>query len=262
MKLSLSVVTLVNDPLAYAMSRATLELQHPGDELQWIPVDADSQGWNASNGLNLGLEQCEADWALCAHQDVLYPRGWWNLARQRLSKLPAEAGVVALMGVTRRGAFRGHVLDPHGHCRWGPLPSPIVSVDEHALLIRMETSLRFDPEAPGFHCYGTDLALQALSRRIGVYAIDAPVVHLSGGTEGKQDKSFEEAARWLFAKWSGSVDGVLSTPSDLLWDRRISTLPRWLRAKWERRRSHRQRHAGPVRLNDDAGLSRQDGAES
>jgi hypothetical protein len=240
-KPALSVVTLVNDPVAYAISRGTLAAQHGADEIEWLPVEADARGWNAAQGLNDGLERCRAEWAACAHQDVLYPKGWWRGALARIAELPDDAAVVALVGVDAGGAFRGHVLDPHGHCRWGPLPAPVLGLDEHVVLVRTRDALRFDPHNPGFHCYGTDLALEARRRGLGVYAVDAPVVHLSGG---KKDARFDAAADWLFAKWRGACGGLLSTPSAILWDRSPGSLPRWLAAKLARRRSRAQRHAG------------------
>jgi hypothetical protein len=35
----------------------------------------------------------------------------------------------------------------------------------------------FDPELPGFHCYGADLCLAARAEGRRSYVIDAPVVH-------------------------------------------------------------------------------------
>jgi hypothetical protein len=247
MKPTLSVITLVNDAEAYAISRATLAAQHDPGDLEWLPIEADARGWSAAQGLNAGLEGCHAEWAACAHQDVLFPKGWWRGASARIRELPPTVGVVALVGLDRGGAFRGHVLDPHGHCRWGPLPSPVLSLDEHVILIRTATGLRFDPAAPGFHCYGTDLALQAEHEGVGVFAIDAPVVHLSGG---RKDARFDSAARWLFAKWRPSCGGVLPTPSTLLWDRSPRSILRWLCAKVARRRSRSRRHAGPAPIGE------------
>ena len=57
---ALSIISLVNDESQYAEMRATLVL--PG--VQWIPIDADANGWNAATALNAGLEAATADiWA-------------------------------------------------------------------------------------------------------------------------------------------------------------------------------------------------------
>jgi hypothetical protein len=239
-KPELSVITLVNDAEAYAISRGTLATQHDETKVEWIPIEADARGWSAAQGLNEGLGRARGEWAACAHQDVLFPKGWWRGAAAGLRGLPACAGVAALVGVNAAGAFRGHVLDPNGHCRWGPLPSPVVAADEHLLLIRGDARLRFDPRTPGFHCYATDLTLEACRQGVGVFAIDAPVVHLSSG---RKDARFEAAARWLFEKWGAECGGVISTPAAVLWDRSPRSIPRWTRAKLARRRSRRHRHA-------------------
>lgn len=201
---ALSIISLVNDESQYAEMRATLVL--PG--VQWIPIDADANGWNAATALNAGLEAATADWVLCAHQDVRFPDGWWTRVRHQLESLGHDVAVAGLMGMTRQGAFRGAVHDPNGPCRWGPLPAEVLTIDEHAIFLRAEHMLRFDPEVPGFHGYGADIALQARSRGLAVRAIEAPVVHLSSG---HLDGAFEASARWLLGRWGATCGLCIPT---------------------------------------------------
>ncbi len=230
-----SVVTLVNDPMQYMRMRAGLAAQHEAEAIQWIPIDADGKGWNAAAALNHGLEQAEGEWVVCAHQDVLFPEGWWGRVLEQIEHWKQHAhhplGVVGLMGVTRWGRFRGAVSDPHGDGHWAPLPARVASVDEHVIIIRRESGLRFDPATPGFHGYGTDIARESACRGLAVIAIDAPVIHLSGGT---LDEHFHASGRWLLRKWNCSL---LPTCAAVLEDRSWRTILRSALVRFNRRRS-------------------------
>ncbi|MFU8829927.1 MAG: hypothetical protein ACNA8P_10915, partial [Phycisphaerales bacterium] len=147
------------------------------------------------------------------HQDVLFPAGWLRTVKTQLQLLPDNAAIVGLVGCTRKGCFRGHVIDPHGHAYWGPLPTRVTSLDEHVLLVRPNIGLRFDESIPHFHCYGTDIVLAAEAAGYTAHAVDAPVVHLSGG---QLDASFDESAKVLLDKWGKSMGGVIPTCAKLL----------------------------------------------
>lgn len=247
----LSVITLVNDASMYVTMRRSLMRQQAGNDVQWIAVDADAGGLNAAAGLNEGLGQARGSWMICAHQDVVFPRGWWGAVsagietwRQRHGRVPA---VVGLVGVRDNGAFRGAVDDPHGFCRWTPLPSDVCSVDEHVIIVRRDAALRFDPQTPGFHCYGTDIALEARRRGLDVIAVDAPVAHRS---PGRVDDSFARSARWLLGKWGPTMQGVIPTCAAMLVDDGAS-LARRLMVRFNRRVSvYRRRAHGWLRPQD------------
>ncbi len=203
-----SIVVMVNRQEQFELARATFEQQSGLAGVTWIPVNADKNGWNAATALNHGLAEAATDWVICAHQDILYPDGWWARAWEQIRSWPDRVAIAGLVGVRNDGQFRGHVLDPHGHARWGPLPAKVGSLDEHLLIIDRRAGVRFDPETPSFHCYGTDIVREAINRGYDAIAIDAPVVHTSGGT---LDPSFHEAAQWLLAKWRRECGGVLPT---------------------------------------------------
>lgn len=207
-----SCVTLVTDESLYQTSVGTLVEQFPAGAVQVIPVYANQLGMNAAQGLNHGIEQACAEWVICMHQDVLIPDGWWNRVQVELAKYkaPGKVAVIGLVGATRRGELVGHILDPHGHGRWGRLPTEVVSIDEHVIVVRKDSPVRFDPANPGFHVYGTDIAMQARQHGCQTIVIDAPVVHLSGG---EIDPMFASASQWLLSKWGPTVHGVLPSPA-------------------------------------------------
>ncbi len=219
---SVSLVSLVNDQLMHrcAVDAARRAARAAGVTLQVISVDCDSRGWNAARGLNTGLEAAEHRWALCIHQDVLLPPSWFDLAERSMAELYRRGGasggepaVWGTVGVQVSGRFVGAVRDPAGFCRWGRPPARVISLDEHLLLVDREAGLRFDPRVPGFHCYGTDLAIRARLAGRDAAVLDAPVVHLSSG---RLDAAFDAASAWMLERWGAMFEHVIPTPATTL----------------------------------------------
>jgi hypothetical protein len=50
-------------------------------------------------------------------------------------------------------------------------------LDELLMIVRADSGVTFDPDLPGFHCYGADLCLSARDKGMKSYVVDAPVVH-------------------------------------------------------------------------------------
>ncbi|MGD1914668.1 MAG: hypothetical protein ACFCBV_00555 [Phycisphaerales bacterium] len=206
-----SLLTLVTDHELFSLCRESFQDGIGDTEVQVVPIDANANGWSAAEGLNAGLAEARHRWAVLAHQDVLFPTGWWPRAHSQLSALPRPVGVAGTFGVDALGRFRGHLLDPHGHRRTGPFPHPIVSLDEHLIIVDREHGLAFDESVPHFHCYGTDIVLQSLAQGLDAVVINAPVVHLSGG---RLDDKFSVSSRVLAEKWRSR--GVIPTCAALL----------------------------------------------
>ena len=122
-----------------------------------------------------------------------------------LEKRDANWGVLGAVGALPpkpgvQKQLRGHWCDPSGHWRLGPLPSEVDSLDEQWLGIRRSRGVKFDPEMPGFHCYGIELSLSARDLGLKTYAIDAFVWHKyrdpSGCLISKQEDSAKIRRRW------------------------------------------------------------------
>jgi len=96
------------------------------------------------------------------------------------------------------------------------------------LILRRDAGLRFDPSISHFHFYGTDICLQAQDRGLDAIAIDAPVVHLSGGF---CDPSFDTSAQELLSKWKKPTGTVIPTCSRLLFDGNPLGILRYVRAR-------------------------------
>jgi hypothetical protein len=209
----LSVVTIVNNDDMYRESRESLEIQADNGYFDFISVEADGLGWNAARALNRGIEKGKSDWVVCAHQDVIFPDGWLAGFLGELSKIHENVAVIGLVGNTASGKFVGHVLHPHGHSRWTPLPSGVISVDEHVIVVNRKLNVRFDEENPGFHCYGADICLSAMEKGFDSVVIDAPVVHLSGG---KVDEAYQISSDWILKKWGKTMNNTIPTPAAII----------------------------------------------
>ncbi len=234
----LSISTLVNKEDMYARMRASLERQGDGVALQFIPLHADAEGWNATTGLNRGLELAEAEWVVCVHQDVIFPPGWLASFIAAAEAAGPSTAILGVVGCRDDGSYAGHIKDPHGHLRWGPLPSPVVSVDEVFIAVRKSSGLGFDAENPQFLFYGADICLQARERKLEALVIDAPLIHLS---PGRRDTDFGLAAAWLLRKWGSRYSQVIPTTTMLVGTLKPLNSLRWLRVWLNHRLSLRSR---------------------
>jgi arylsulfatase A-like enzyme len=196
---------------------------------QWLLVD------NTGNGRYGGisplyqdaLAHAENDLVFFVHQDVYLPHGWEERVFQGLVALETRdprwgvIGAVGALAPTRSVAkqLRGHWCDPSGYHRLGPLPHEVQSLDEQWLGFRKSTGIGFDPELPGFHCYGIDLSLIALELGRKTWAIDAFVWHKYRDSKGylisrreesekiverwtpKFMEQFQPCAEWVERKW-------------------------------------------------------------
>jgi len=111
--------------------------------------------------------------------------------------------------------LRGHWCDPHGYHRCGPLPSEVDSLDEQWLGLRKSRGISFDPDLPGFHCYGMDISLTARHAGLRSWAVDAFVWHKFRDPQGNliesRERSPKIAARWkdgFMAEFSPAADHV------------------------------------------------------
>lgn len=229
--------TLVNDHAQFDRCRQSVSAS--GQSIvPWIVVEPNARGWNAARGLNHALDKARTPWVVCAHQDVLLPRGWVDRVERLLGSVSSNVALVGIVGTQQDGSYRGHIVDPNGHCYWGPLPDEVLTLDEAVLVVRREAGLRFNEEIPGFHCYGADICLQARSKGLKALVVDAPVQHLS---TGRLDRSYDEAKRWLLSKWGPEYGYILPTPASVIKDNRRASILRRIAYRWRLRRDCRAR---------------------
>ncbi len=235
---TIAFLSLVNDRAQFEACQASLRaIARPFPE--WLMVEPNRHGWNAAQGLNQGIEQLAAEWIVTVHQDVLFPADFWTRLQASLAQLPPSVALAGIVGCEGSGRFRGHIVDPNGHCYWPSLPHPVLTLDEVLIAVRKSSGLRFSADVPGFHCYGADICFEAASRGLGTMAIDAPLLHLS---TGKLDAAYERASQWLLAKWGPQYGHVLPMPTLLLQDESKARLWRRVLQRLRRRKDRLARN--------------------
>jgi SAM-dependent methyltransferase len=160
---------------------------------------------SAAEGINAGLEQARHRFVVAVHQDIYIPDGWparfqaqWRAAEAKFGPL-GLAGVFGVAsqsgGVRRTGLIldRGRLIHS-GHA----LPAVAISLDEVVLAFPKNTKVRLDP-AIGWHCYGTDAALQTGANGLATAILDAPCLHNSRFSGLGAD--FVASAKVLADKW-------------------------------------------------------------
>jgi Glycosyltransferase like family len=184
---------------------------------------------SAADGLNIGIARSETERVVCVHQDVWLPAGWDRWVAEQLDEAERRFGAIGVAGVYGVGdviaprdqsqplaAERiGWVVDRGRVLRDGrELPARVATLDELLLVVRRDTTIRFDP-ALGFHFYGADICLQARDQGLAVVALAAPCHHNSGSV-GLPD-AFFASAEVVARKWNHRLP--IATPCVVI-DRR------------------------------------------
>jgi hypothetical protein len=154
---------------------------------------------SAAAALNHGIDKADNNIIVCCHQDVRFPPNWVDRLEQQIKIVGGGFGVLGTFGVDMAGCWAGNIDDPHHNPLFGPLPRMVQSLDEHCLIIRKDSGLRFDEELGGWHLYGADICLEARRQGLLCFAINAWLEHLSGG---KIDQGFRDIAEKFKDKWT------------------------------------------------------------
>ena len=191
--MSVSVVTPVNDHQVYA--GLVESLSHCESNWEAIRVDGSA---SATKALNEGIEKASNDIVVCCHQDVRFAKGFLSSLKPKQT-----TGVVGTFGRDMNLNCAGRIYNPKPKLRSaGTLPCEAMSLDEHCLIFRRSSGLRFDEGLPYWHVYGADLCLTARELGKRNWIVDSMGLnHLS--SKGTFDPTFEMAIKWLINKWSG-----------------------------------------------------------
>lgn len=157
---------------------------------QWILVE--NRGNRAYRSISKlyrdAARRARHDLRFHVHQDVLFPPDWEDRLCRALADLERRDPHWGVIGAAGRAPGPGaggepppnvgHWSDPHRYHRPRvPMPAEVQILDELWLGFRASRGVDFDPELPGFHCYGADLCLSARDRGLRSWVVDAPVVH-------------------------------------------------------------------------------------
>ena len=192
-------------------------LHSPEVEQGRVPITVIWDAPSASVAYHDAISQAAADVLVFAHQDIYFPKDWFEQLREVcefLMSIDPLWAVAGLVGMTPDGRYVGHLWDSGlGFVCGGPFGTPqeVVSLDEVVLIVRRPTGATFDPELPSFHLYGTDIVLNARNLGRKAYVIDLPVVHNTKPIL-RLHPSYITAYRFMVRKW----DAVLPWPTVIL----------------------------------------------
>jgi hypothetical protein len=178
---------------------------------------------SASQAYARVMDEPPAQAVIFAHQDIYFPAGWFDWlaeAMGAIARVDPDWAVIGAFGADAEGKAVGHIYD---RCMQGVIGQPFgaprkVSVlDEIVIVVRSGAGVNFDPALPGFHMYGTDIALTAARAGRGVYVANLPLVHNSRSID-TLDRHFRAAWSFVDGKWRdarpipslicGRVEGV------------------------------------------------------
>ncbi len=156
----------------------------------------------AYNDASAGMD---AEILVCLHQDVFLPDGWENQLLESIAELKASQwgvlGVAGMQSMERPRVIVGHLLDqgteigsPEG------LPVQVETLDELLLVIRNDRKLLFDEQIPTAHLYGADICLQAYSKGLSCFAINA-YCHHNAIICNRDTPEFRMAVKYMQKKW-------------------------------------------------------------
>jgi hypothetical protein len=200
------IYTIANDMQAYAeMKESFLNARFDEDRCEYSVFDNSMENtYDPYRVLDCICSSTVEKYIILCHQDVLLNQGhgYGELLKviEQLSKLDSSWSILGNAGFNNSYKRVVRVTDPHKMAHWSAgLPEKVHSLDENFLIINSAQRLHCSPELSGFHLYGADLCLNAISRGCSCYVIDFHLSHLSAGN---QNQAFHIAQSQFKARWS------------------------------------------------------------
>lgn len=197
-----------------------------------IPILNFDNVYSAAQALNIGLDRARGRVVVFCHQDVMFYESWVDMLFERIEEIEKKVGknwgVLGTAGINERDDTIGVVHNMKGSIQWQSTKRStaheVQTVDEHCMIIRKESGLRFDESTfNGFHFYGPDLCLSAIDKKMKNYGILCPLVHESSSSSllsGKQE--FMRLLNALAKKWRSKFNRI-RTPTSIIRKRSVRT---------------------------------------
>jgi len=193
-----SIITLVHDFNEYLNFCNSLKTQQGKHSIELIAIpNFNNMYTNVGKAYNNAMDISSGKHVIFLHQDVVVPDNWLNSITKNIKQLEVEQskwGVIGPAGVTLDHKAYYYLTD----ASLTPLNPPnkykneVLTLDELCLIINKQTGLRFrDERITGFHFYGADICMNAKSKGLHNFAIDAYCYHNS--LDGKKNLRSEES---------------------------------------------------------------------
>lgn len=168
------------------------------------------------------------EYSVLCHQDVRLDQGAGAAellaALAHLDELDAAWTVAGNAGGTSDLRIVRRLVDPYGVSTSDSLPIEVVSLDENFLVFNPHRAPRCSPGLAGFHFYGADVCLNAITEGGSAYVIDFPLTHLSAGTF---DETYYELRQRFCDVWNPHHRFLyVTTTTDLVFISRSAVLRR------------------------------------
>lgn len=235
-KIDVSFVTCVNNVVQYrnyvagSLFKSKTKLNY-----EIIPIFNFGNPYSASQALNIGIDRARSDIVVLCHQDVLFYEDWVDMLFERISEVEKRTkkwGVLGTAGISKRDDTVGVVHNMKGSLQWQASKRatyyPVQTVDEHCMIIRKSSGLRFDEKIlDGWHFYGPDVCLDALSKGFMNFGILCPLVHDSAsGSLMSGKREFMRLLNALAKKWRPQFP-TIRTPTSIIRRRSVRTFVRF-----------------------------------
>jgi GT2 family glycosyltransferase len=232
----ISFVTCVNDMAQYrSYVIGSLFKTKSNKNYEIIPILNFGNPYSAAHALNIGIGRARSDIVVLCHQDVLFYEQWIDMLFDRIKEVENRTkkwGVLGTAGISRRDDTVGVVHNMKGRLQWQSSKRskvyPVQTVDEHCMIIRKSSGLRFDQVIfNGFHFYGPDLCLNAASKGFMNFGILCPLVHDSrSGSLISGKREFMRLLNALAKKWRPRFPHI-RTPTSIVRKRSVRTFVRF-----------------------------------
>ena len=232
----ISFVTCVNNMTQYRnYVVGSLFKNKTGKTYEVIPVLNFDNPHSAAGALNIGIEKARGDIVVLCHQDVLFYENWVEMLFERITEVETRTkkwGVLGTAGISKRDDTIGVVHNMKGNLQWQSSKRakvyPVQTVDEHCMVIRKSSGLKFDAKTfDGFHFYGPDICLTALSQGFMNFGILCPLVHDSAsGSLVSGKREFMRLLNALAKKWRETFPHI-RTPTSIVRRRSVRTFVRF-----------------------------------
>ena len=183
-----------------------------------------------ARAFNDGLDKAQHDLIVCLHQDVILPVNWAKKFLRHLHRLEEEGvqiGTVGCIGSQSDGQLVGHVYHRDRQLFPGrPLPARVQALDELLVSFRKSSGLRFDEDLPSFFGYAPDICMEAATRGLQNFVVDAPCIHETADRRMAR-RDIYSTWKFLQRKWrrqlpihtpTGPIDGSLDYWKDMVKD--------------------------------------------
>lgn len=213
-----SIITCIYDLENYKKLVKCIESQLGNYNIELISIPNFFNTFDSAyNALNAGADIASGNILIYCHDDIEFANNWLNKVKDHIEALKSQKipiGVLGPAGITKTEQSSYYLIDENQnkiskndpHILASAPRYQVQTLDEMCLITLKTNDLRFDDSLmSGWHFYGANICLKALSKGLNNFSIDAYVYHKSDGIKNlntlEKYKQYEECAK-RFDTWA------------------------------------------------------------